>query len=169
MKTKIIHYLVIVGFIWACSSDSPNDDNIPDAQGFTIEISGDINKTISGTTAFFSTSVSKDSFDRDLYTLVVSINDTNGDQVNIGITQLESIGSGNYSIAFEIEPPYNGFVNYSENPNDGEPIFGPTGGNITLNTVSSNKVTGSINVQCQIPGQSTTVTVKGAFNALSGS
>lgn len=167
MKTKIIYCFLIVWLMGSCSSDDSNDIVVPEEQGFTFEISGDISKTISGENAFFSTSVSQDAIGRQLFTLFVSANDSNGDQVNIGITQLENVGSGNYNIVFEIEPPYNGFVNYSEDPNNGNPIFGPIGGGIIINSVTSEKVTGSIDAQCQIPGQNSSVRIKGAFNAVS--
>jgi len=166
MKTKIIYYFLMVWLIGSCSSDDSNDIEVPEEQGFAFEISGDIDKTINGKNAFFSTSVSQDAIGRQLFTLFVSANDSNGDQVNIGITQLESVGPGNYNISFEIEPPYNGFVSYSEDPNNGNPIFGPIGGGITINSVNSEKVTGAIDVQCQIPGQTTNVRIKGTFNAL---
>lgn len=158
-----------LSLVWACSSDNSEDINVIDEEGFVFEISGDIDKTISGKTVSFSTGVSKDIFDRDLYTLVVSANGANGDQVNIGIAQLDEVSSGNYDIIFEIEPPYNGFVNYSENPNNGQPIFGPIGGSIILNAVNSSMVSGSIDAQCQIPGQSNTVRVKGTFKSVNGS
>jgi len=166
MKTTIIYCFLMVGLMWSCSSDDSNDIEIPEEQGFTFEISGDIGKTISGKNAFFSTSVSQDAIGRQLFTLFVAANDVNGDQVNIGITQLENVGSGNYNIAFGIEPPYNGFVSYGEDPNNGSPIFGPIGGGININSVNSEMVTGSIDVQCQIPGQTTSVRIKGTFNAL---
>jgi hypothetical protein len=153
----------------ACSKDeSTNDSEVQQEQGFNFEISGAINKTIKGKTAFFATGISKDIFERDLHTLVVSANDDMGDQVNIGITALEKAAGGNYDILLTIEPPYNGFVNYSEDPNNGKPIYGPIGGGIVLNSVSSNTVVGSIDAQCQIPGQNETVRVKGTFRAVSG-
>lgn len=169
MKTRIIYLLMTIGLAWSCSSDDSGDLGVPDEQGFTFEISGDIDKTINGKTVFFSTGVSKDGFDRDLHTLVISANDSNGDQVNLGITQLDKVGSGNYNLVLEIEPPYNGFVNYSEDPNNGQPIFGPIGGGIILNSVNSDMVTGSIDAQCRIPGQTTMVRIKGTFKALAGS
>jgi hypothetical protein len=167
MKTKIIYCFLMIWLIGSCSSDDSNDIVVPEEQGFTFEVSGDIDKTISGKNAFFSTSVSQDAIDRQLFTLFISANHDNGDQVNIGITQLKNVGSGSYNIAFEIEPPYNGFVIYSEDPNNGSPIFGPIGGSIVIISVDSEGVTGAIDVQCQIPGQTSTVRIKGTFNAIS--
>ena len=167
MKTKAIYYVFVLSILYSCTSDD-SGASLPEEQGFSFEITGDITKTISGKTVFFSTSITQDIFDRDLHTLVISANDTNGDQVNIGITQLERVDTGNYSIAFEIEPPYNGFVNYIEDPGNSS-VFGPIGGSIVLNAVDSEMVTGSIDAQCQIPGQTTSVSIKGTFKALIGS
>ncbi|HMB62232.1 MAG TPA: hypothetical protein VKN36_04105 [Eudoraea sp.] len=104
--------------------------------------------------------------DRDLYTLVMSANDAHGDQVNVGITQLEHISTGSYSIAFEIEPVYNGFVTYSEDINGSQPIFGPVGGGNELSAVTSEMVSGSVDAQCRIPGQANLIRIKGTFKAI---
>lgn len=73
---------------------------------------------------------------------------------------------GNYPVDHTLQPIYNAFVNYSEDPNNSsKPFYGRLSGSITFTTVDTNYIIGSLDAQCQIVEGLGIVHIKGTFKA----
>ncbi len=160
-----IIFCVISLIIISCSKDDP-EDTVLNEEGFEFDISGDIEKTIKGSKAYFANSTSPDIFGEDLNTITFSAVDDEGNgQVSFGITTYDLITKGTYPIEFRIAPEaYNGFANYTEKSVN-SPIFGPIGGSIKLKTVEATSVTGSLDASCQDMVSGDIIFIKGNFTA----
>ncbi len=167
MKETIITiiYVLMFGLILSCSKDETTTTETVN-EGFQFEITGDIEKTISGQVAYFASSTQPDIFGEDLNTVSFSAVDEGNGQVSFGITTYDLITKGTYPIELRIAPEaYNGFINFIENPPD-SPIFGPVGGSIKLVEVSADEVSGSLDASCQDIVSGDLIFIKGSFSAV---
>ncbi len=166
MKKIIISIFLFLGLLISCSSDNSDTDVFSEEPGFSFKISGDIEKTISGSIAYFATGSEQDIFGEDLNTTSFSAVDQGKGQVSFGITTYNIIAKGNYPIEFRLVPEaYNGYINFVEDPTI-NPVYGPAGGTIKLRSVSEDKISGSLDVTCHEPNSKKTITIKGDFTAI---
>ena len=166
MKKIIISSFMILGLLVSCSSDNSDSEVFSDEPGFSFVISGDIEKTISGSIAYFDTGSKPDIFGEDLNTTSFSAVDQGNGQVSFGITTYNIIAKGNYPIEFRLAPEaYNGYINFVEDPTI-NPVYGPSSGTIKLKYVSKDKISGSLDVTCHEPNSKKTIKIKGEFTAI---
>lgn len=154
-------------FLWSCSEDSEAETTMQDPN-FTFQISGAVNKTISGNIVVFKeTTVDVDDIDGNttqLTTLLVDARDLSSDDTVTFAVTLEGtgIGNGGYDIGTDIFAFYNAFLNYSLD-NGTTIAYQSQSGSISVSSKSSGFVSGSINVDCL--GSEGSITISGTFTA----
>jgi hypothetical protein len=151
MKKSFFYSFLVLSLSISCTSDDSDAELISYDPGFSFKISGDINKTISGSIAYSATGSEPDIFGEDLNTTSFSAVDSGNGQVSFGITTYDIIGKGTYPVEFRLTPEaYNGYINFVEDPRL-NPVYGPTGGSIILKSLSNDKISGSLDVKCFEP------------------
>ena len=147
MKKSIIYSFLLIGLLTSCSPDNSGDDIILDEPGFSFKVSGAIEKTITGSIAYFDVGNETDIFGEDYnFTSFSAVDEGNG-QVSFGIITYDNIGKGTYPVEFRLAPElYNGYINFVEDPTV-NPIYGPAGGHIKLIFIDKNKISGSVILQ----------------------
>ncbi|NAS10874.1 hypothetical protein [Poritiphilus flavus] len=167
MRKYILLLLGLISFLGACTSDNgEGDENILENEtGFSFEISGAIEKTISGEQMFFLATSDEDIFGELLNTTSFSAVDPGDGQVTFGITTYDILGKGSYPIELRVAPEaYNGFVNFVEDPGV-TPVYTPLSGAIIIRSLSENNISGTLDVICREPLSSKQITIKGSFSA----
>lgn len=151
--------------LWSCSEDG--DVTLQDPN-FTFQISGAINKTISGDIIVFNeTTVEVDDIDDNttqLTTFLVDARDSNSDDtVTFAITiEGSQIGSGSYDIGTDIFSFYNAFLNYSMD-NGNTISYQSEGGSISISSKNLGSASGTIDIECL--GANGSITISGTFTA----
>ncbi len=162
-----IKYLFCFVLLWSCSDDSEGETTMQ-APSFTFQISGAINKTISGNIIVFNeTTVDVDDFEGNatqLTTLLVDARDASSDDTVTFAVTLEGtgVGNGSYDIGTDIFEFYNAFLNFSLD-NGTTIAYQSQSGSISLSSKSSSFASGSINVNCL--GGDGSITISGTFTA----
>ncbi|MEM7381586.1 MAG: hypothetical protein AAF361_10380 [Bacteroidota bacterium] len=167
MRKYVLLLIGLTSLLGACSSDSGegDEDILENEKGFNFEISGAIEKTISGEQMFFLATSDEDIFGELLNTTSFSAVDPGEGQVSFGITTYDILGKGSYPIELRVAPEaYNGFVNFVEDPGT-TPIYAPFGGAIIIKSLSATTISGSLDVICREPLSSEQITIKGSFSA----
>lgn len=168
MKNSI-RYIFCLMMLGSCSEDTDEDVAIQDPN-FTFQISGAINKTISGDIIVFNeTTVEVDDIDGNtiqLTTLLVDARDSNSDDtVTFAITREgNQIGSGSYDIGTDIFSFYNAFLNFSTD-NGNTISYQSEGGSISVSSKNSSSASGSIDIECL--GTNGSITISGTYTAAS--
>lgn len=167
---SLVKFLCVLMVVWSCSSDSSDDGELPPGPSFSFQISGAVNKTISGNEVFFNETFTdvKDFEENDvsLSTLLIIAQDaTTPCQVSFAVTQEGRVGSGNYPVGTDLFSFYNAFMNYS---NDGGASisYQSAWGGIDIDSNGGGFVSGSVNVTLPGVGESEgTITITGSFDA----
>lgn len=165
MKKSMMYSFFLIGLFTSCSYDN-SDNTILDDPGFSLKISGDIEKTISDSVAYFVTGSEPDIFGEDYNFTSFSAVDQGNGQVSFGIITYDNIGKGTYPMEFRLAPElYNGYINFVENPTV-SPVYGPMGGIIILKSLNKDMISGSLDVICQETDSKKTISIKGGFTAI---
>ena len=139
-----------------------------EAPSFTFQISGAINKTISGNTIVFNETTTEvetiEGGTTNLTTLLIDARDSSSDDtVTFAITlEGSSVGNGNYDIGTDLFAFYNAFLNFSLD-NGVTIAYQSQGGSVSLSSKNSSFASGSINVECL--GGDGSITISGTFMA----
>ncbi|KQC30508.1 hypothetical protein [Flagellimonas eckloniae] len=167
---SLVKYLFVLMAAWSCSSDSSDEGEKPSGPSFSFQISGAVNKTISGTEIFFNETFTdvKDFEENDvtLSTLLIIAQDANTPcQVSFAVTQEGSVGSGNYPMGTDLFSFYNAFMNYSSDGGASISYQSDSGG-IDIGSNGGGFVSGSVNVTLPGVGESEeAITITGSFDA----
>ena len=162
-----IPVIFCIMMLWSCSEDG---DVALQEPNFIFQISGAINKTISGNVIVFNeTTVDVNDIDGNttqLTTLLVDARDSNSDDtVTFAITsEASQIGSGNYDIGTDIFSFYNAFLNYSTD-NGNTISYQSEGGSISISSKGLGSASGAIDIECI--GTNGSITISGTFTAAS--
>ncbi len=171
MKSNTIHTLIFSLFLLlfaGCDSNSPDEPE--DLFGtFDIEISGDINQTITGVQAAFGSGTSVQAGVTG-FGLNMGATDGSMAQTLSLVRQSGRPGTGNHSIVnFTTETNPEDIANdvFIGTFSNGSDVFYSTGGTLNITSSSENRLEGNINMTMQsILGTMAQVTVEGSFKAV---
>lgn len=171
MKTTKIHTLfftLLVLFFAGCDSNDPED--IDDIAGtFEIEISGDINQTITGVQAAFGAGTNSQTGVTGFGLTMGATNGTAAQSISL-VRQNGRPGTGNHTIAnFSLGSDPEEIANelFIGTFSTGSDVFYSTGGTLNITSSSENRLEGTINMTAQsILGSMAEITVQGSFAAV---
>ena len=171
MKTTTIHTLfftLLVLFFAGCDSNDPEE--IDDIAGtFEIEISGDINQTISGIQAAFGAGTNSQTGVSGFGLSMGATNGTAAQSISL-VRQSDRPGTGNHAIAnFSLDTDPEEIANdlFIGTFSTGSDVFYSTGGTLNITSSSENRLEGSINMTAQsILGDMAQITIQGTFSAI---
>ncbi len=168
---SFIKLLVSIALICSCSSDESGDGQEFEGSGFTFEITGAINKTMTGSVLFYNENTTEvEDFEgntTNLTTLlIVAEDDATPCQVIFAITREgNSIGSGNYDVGTDIFTFYNVFINFSGDQGESISYQSENNGSVNISSKGAITASGSLEAVCTGVGGGETITIKGNFSA----
>ncbi len=170
MRSTLVAIVICISLLTGCSSDSSEDAAELGGPSFSFQIDeGGGSRTFSGTGCVFNSNFTdvKDAEGNDTVlntVLVVAQDPATGETITFAITKEGDVKSGTHQIGTDIFSFYNAFFNYAKNVKMNAVDYQSDSGSITLSTVSSGSVAGTVSIQAS--GADGAASISGSFSAV---